>query len=82
MPTTRRDFLKRGAAAPVVGPRLLSATEHAPLVTAPGADTYVLDLAAEALGAAKDAGAIRRRPHRPLSLAIRQHPGAPHHRRR
>ena len=60
MPTTRRDFLKTGAvaaAATLVGPHLLSAAERAPLVTAPRADTYALDLAAEALGAAKDAGA-------------------------
>ena len=63
MTTTRRDFLRTGAvaaAATVVGPRILSA--GGPLirssqVAAPEADTYALDLAAEALGAARDAGA-------------------------
>ena len=63
MSTTRRDFLKSGAvaaAATIVGPRLLSAAEtleRAPLLAAPGADSFALDLAAEALNAAKDAGA-------------------------
>ena len=63
MSTTRRDFLKSSAvaaAATIVGPRLLTASdrlEHGPLLVAPGADRYALDLAAEALNAAKDAGA-------------------------
>ena len=63
MSTTRRDFLKSGAvaaAATIVGPRLLSATdtlERAPLLAAPHADPFALELAAEALNAAKDAGA-------------------------
>jgi TldD protein len=63
MTTSRRDFLRTGAvaaAATVVGPRILSATEpriRSAYVAAPEADTYALDLAAEALGAAKDAGA-------------------------
>jgi TldD protein len=63
MTTTRRDFLKTGAvaaAATLAGPRLLSAAPFGaatPLVTPPGADSYALELAAEALNAAKDAGA-------------------------
>ncbi len=64
MTTTRRDFLKTGAAAAaatLAGPRLLSATEafadRAVLVGAPGSDPFALDLAAEALSAARDAGA-------------------------
>jgi TldD protein len=62
--TTRRDFLKTGAAAAaatLAGPHLLSATEafadRSMLLAAPGADAFALDLAAEALNAAKDAGA-------------------------
>src|SRR5256885_15511380 len=64
MSTTRRDFLKSGAvaaAATIAGPRLLSASEalaeRTAYVAAPGADSYALDLAAEALSAARDAGA-------------------------
>ncbi len=67
MSPSRRDFLKTGAAAAAVlaGPRILSAAEpngvltalSEPLITAPTAEPYVLELAAEALGAAKDAGA-------------------------
>src|SRR6476469_8770972 len=63
MSTTRRDFLKSGAvaaAATIVGPRLLSATDTLlppPLIAAPGAETFAIELAAEALSAAKDAGA-------------------------
>ena len=63
MSTTRRDFLRTGAvaaAATLVGPRILSASDpfaRSPYIAAPEADTYALDLAAEALGAAKDAGA-------------------------
>jgi len=61
--TTRRDFLRTGAvaaAATLVGPHLLhagGALARVPLVVAPGADPYALDLAAEALVAARDAGA-------------------------
>jgi TldD protein len=61
--TTRRDFLKSGAAAAAVtlaGPRLLHAAEsveRAPLIGAPTAEPFVLELAAEALSAARDAGA-------------------------
>jgi TldD protein len=64
MSTTRRDFLKTGAvaaAATLAAPRLLSATEalveRVPYVAAPGAEPFALDLAHEALSAAKDAGA-------------------------
>jgi TldD protein len=67
MSTSRRDFLKTGAAAAAVlaGPRLLSASESPglivpaaePLVATPYAEPFVVELAAEALGAAKDAGA-------------------------
>ena len=63
MTTSRRDFLRAGAvaaAATAIGPRLLSAAGtlvKSPYIVAPEADTYALDLAAEALGAAKDAGA-------------------------
>lgn len=57
---------KTGAAAAAVlaTPRVLSAAESqglltspTPLITAPTAEPYVIELAAEALGAAKDAGA-------------------------
>ncbi|MDB4913809.1 MAG: peptidase modulator of gyrase [Gemmatimonadetes bacterium] len=64
MSNTRRDFLKTGAAAAaatLVGPGLLHASSQLSkvplLIAAPAAETYVLDLAAEALNAAKDAGA-------------------------
>jgi TldD protein len=66
MSPSRRDFLKTGAAAAAVlaTPRVLSAAESqglltspTPLITAPTAEPYVIELAAEALGAAKDAGA-------------------------
>lgn len=67
MSPSRRDFLKTGAAAAAVlaGPRILTASESsgllvptaAPLVATPTAEPYVLELAAEALGAAKSAGA-------------------------
>ena len=63
MSTTRRDFLKTGAvaaAATLAGPHLLSASPFgrlSPHIVAPGAEAYVLELAAEALSAAKDAGA-------------------------
>ncbi|MDB4880040.1 MAG: peptidase modulator of gyrase [Gemmatimonadetes bacterium] len=61
--TTRRDFLRSGAvaaAATLAGPHLLHAGDtlaRLPLVRAPGADPFALDLAHEALGAARDAGA-------------------------
>jgi TldD protein len=64
MSTNRRDFLKASAAAAaatLAGPHLLSASSRlatfTPHLAAPDAETYVLDLAAEALNAAKDAGA-------------------------
>ena len=63
MTTTRRDFLKSGAvaaAATLAAPGLLSAAERldrSPLLAAPSADPFALGLAAEALGAARDAGA-------------------------
>ncbi|MES2176777.1 MAG: TldD/PmbA family protein [Gemmatimonadota bacterium] len=63
MSTSRRDFLRTGAAAAaatIAGPRLLSASsalETAPFLTAPRAEAYAEELAAEALNAAKDAGA-------------------------
>ena len=64
MSTTRRDFLRTSAgaaAATLVAPHLLHAAAplHAltPYLSAPSGETYVLDLAAEALNAAKDAGA-------------------------
>ena len=64
MSTSRRDFLKTSAgaaAATLVAPHLLHATAPlnalTPYLSAPTAETYVLDLAHEALNAAKDAGA-------------------------
>ena len=57
MSTTRREFLKSSAAAAaatLIVPRLLEASS---VVPAPAAETYALDLAADALNAAKDAGA-------------------------
>jgi len=64
MSTSRRDFLKTSAgaaAATLVAPHLLHATAPlnalTPYLAAPAAETYVLDLAHEALNAAKDAGA-------------------------
>jgi TldD protein len=64
MSTSRRDFLKTSAgaaAATLVAPHLLHAAAPfnalTPYLAAPTAETYVLDLAAEALNAAKDAGA-------------------------
>ncbi len=67
MSPSRRDFLKSGAAAAAVlaAPRILSAADAdaltsraaPPLIVAPGAEPYVLELAAEAMTAAKAAGA-------------------------
>ncbi len=64
MSTSRRDFLKTSAgvaAATLVAPHLLHAAAPlnalTPLISAPTAETYVLDLAHEALNAARDAGA-------------------------
>ncbi len=63
MSPTRRDFLKTGAvaaAATLAAPHLLSASPFerlSPHILAPEAEPYVLELAAEALSAAKDAGA-------------------------
>jgi len=63
--STRRDFLKTGAAAAAASiavPRLLSAAEgpsliHQPYLTAPATEAYAVEFAAEALGACKDGGA-------------------------
>src|SRR5947209_5798977 len=58
MSTTRRDFLKAGAAAAAaaaVGPRVLSA--GSPRILATPASIFADDLALEALNAARDAGA-------------------------
>ena len=62
MTTNRRDFLKTGAvaaAATLAGPSLLGAsTLSSPrLLEAPSTEPFVAELAAEALSAAKDAGA-------------------------
>lgn len=66
MSPSRRDFLKTGAAAAAVlaGPRILAANGSplpeagaAPLIATPTAEPYVLELSAEALGAARAAGA-------------------------
>ncbi|MDB4889125.1 MAG: peptidase modulator of gyrase [Gemmatimonadetes bacterium] len=64
MSTSRREFLKTSAgaaAATLVAPHLLNAAAPfnalTPLIVAPTAETYVLDLAHEALNAARDAGA-------------------------
>ena len=67
MSPSRRDFLKSSAvaAAALAGPRILSASDHfGPLDAAPGAliatptaEPFVVELAADALSAAKDAGA-------------------------
>ena len=62
MSPSRRDFLKTGAAAAAVlaGPRILAANGSplpeagaAPLIATPTAEPYVLELSAEALGAAR-----------------------------
>ncbi|MEP6780954.1 MAG: TldD/PmbA family protein [Gemmatimonadaceae bacterium] len=65
--STRRDFLKTGAAAAAASiavPKILSASEahapspiHQPYLSAPDTETYAIDFAADALNAAKDAGA-------------------------
>ena len=65
--STRRDFLKTGAAAAAASiaiPRLLSASDNgAPALiqssylAAPASEAYAIDFAADALNAAKDAGA-------------------------
>jgi TldD protein len=65
MSSTRRDFLKTGAAAAaatLVGPSLLGAAPPSLLappqfLEAPPTEAFAADLAAEALNAAKDAGA-------------------------
>lgn len=84
MSTSRRDFLKTGAAAAAVtlaGPRLLGAESPlhlpSPLLVAPSTDAYASELAAEALGAAKDAGAsyadVRIGRYRRQSVNTREH---------
>ena len=63
MSINRRDFLKTtAAAAAVAGGRAatgapLANALVAPMIAAPRAESYVEDLALEALNAAKDAGA-------------------------
>src|SRR5262245_40555463 len=63
MSKSRRDFLKTGAtvaAATIAGPRLLDALETPSVsqyLVAPPTETFAADLAAEALNAAKAAGA-------------------------
>src|SRR5215470_16390269 len=83
MSNSRRDFLKTGAtvaAATVVGPRLLGAS---PLISppayleAPPTEAFASELAAEALNAAKDAGAtyadVRIARYRRQSINTREH---------
>ncbi len=64
MSSNRRDFIRTGATAAAVvlaGPRLLHASDSLllppRLVAAPSTDPYTAELAAEALSAARDAGA-------------------------
>ncbi|MDB4878262.1 MAG: peptidase modulator of gyrase [Gemmatimonadetes bacterium] len=59
MTPNRRDFLKAGAAGAAIlaAPRLLSAAGTPMTLAAPPSETFADDLAAEALGAARDAGA-------------------------
>jgi TldD protein len=77
MSTTRRDFLKAGAAAAaatIAGPRLLDAS--APLLTAPATESFAVELATEALNAARDAGAqytdVRIGRYRRQSISTRE----------
>ena len=82
MSTSRRDFLKTGAAAAaatLAAPRLLSAAEaleRSPYLIAPRAEANVEDLAAEALTAARDAGAsyadVRVGRYRRQSISTRE----------
>ncbi|MGH7636480.1 MAG: TldD/PmbA family protein [Gemmatimonadaceae bacterium] len=64
MSRSRRDFLKSGAtiaAATIAGPRLLDALEapsrYSPYLSPPATEAFNAELAAEALNAARDAGA-------------------------
>ena len=59
MTTNRRDFLKTGAvaAAALAAPRVLSAAGTHPLLAPPPGEAFADDLIAEALNAARDAGA-------------------------
>src|SRR4051794_15181378 len=63
MSNSRRDFLKTGAAvaaASIAGPRLLGASAPpllTPYLEAPATEAFAVELANEALNAAKDAGA-------------------------
>src|SRR5512141_991245 len=73
--TTRRDFLKTSAAAAaLLGAR--SAVGE-PIIYAPASDSYVDDLAMEALNAAKSAGAsyadVRIGRYRRQSINTREH---------
>src|SRR5262245_54570725 len=85
MSNNRRDFLKAGAAvaaATVVGPSLLEAAT--PLISPPGplclpapsTEAFASELAAEALNAAKDAGAsyadVRIGRYRRQSISTRE----------
>ena len=59
MTTNRRDFLKTGAAAAAVlaAPRMLSAASSPAILPPAAGETFADDLIAEALNAARDAGA-------------------------
>ena len=59
MTTNRRDFLKTGAvaAAALAAPRMLSAAGSPSLLSPPPGEAFADDLIAEALNAARDAGA-------------------------
>ena len=81
MSTNRRDFLKTGAvaaAATIAGPSLLHAASLAPpgYLEAPSTEPYVAELAAEALNAARDAGAsyadVRIGRYRRQSISTRE----------
>jgi TldD protein len=81
MSTNRREFLKTGAAAAAVtiaGPSLLGASSLAPprFLDAPPTEAFASELAAEALNAAKDAGAsyadVRIGRYRRQSISTRE----------
>jgi TldD protein len=81
MTTNRRDFLKTGAAAAaatLAAPSLLHAATFSPprFVEAPPTEPFAAELAAEALNAAKDAGAayadVRIGRYRRQSLSTRE----------
>ena len=81
MTTNRRDFLKTGAvaaAATLAGPSLLGASTLSPprYLEAPPTEPFAAELAAEALNAAKDAGAsyadVRIGRYRRQSISTRE----------